>query len=398
MAYSEPWSKRHKKVTGGLPFSLSNSFAEPLNNEELINMALRQGDGALVEAYRKHSLEYTPNGGSEDLREEVANFYGPDITAENIIIFPGAQAALQTAAIALIAKGEEDNCHAIVFSPGYQSVQSAPLHAGGAITSIPLYPENGWAIDLKDVEAAIQANTKYIIINEPYNPAGTLMKPKVQAGLRDIAKKHGLYILSDEVYRLLEHDEKDRLPAMADFYDKGISACTLSKPWGACGVTIGWLALQDQGLKQKIIDTQYFGTACPSRASELQALMVLRASDEILAKNIAIIHHNMGLLDAFFESYDDLFSWFRPNAGAICFVKFKGPLTSEELGQKLADAGISIKPAYVFGEENPNYSIDYYQDYFRLGYGEAKMPAALEALISFVEKNKKKWRKEMATL
>ena len=45
----------------------------------------------------------------------------------------------------------------------------------------------------------------------------------------------------------------------------------LSKPWGGCGITIGWLALQDLDLKQRLVDVQYFGTASPSRASELQA-------------------------------------------------------------------------------------------------------------------------------
>jgi len=57
---------------------------------------------------------------------------------------------------------------------------------------------------------------------------------------------------------------------MADTYSKGISAVTMSKPWGACGITIGWLAFQDMDLKQKLLDVQYFNTACPARASEIQ--------------------------------------------------------------------------------------------------------------------------------
>ena len=98
------------------------------------------------------------------------------------------------------------------------------------------------------------------------------MSPELQRELVSIAKKHGMYILSDEVYRLLEHDSKDRLPAMADLYDRGISAVTMSKPWGACGVTIGWLAFQDLTIRQGMVDVQYFGTACPARASEIQAI------------------------------------------------------------------------------------------------------------------------------
>lgn len=113
MPYREPWSKRHKAVTGGLPFSLSNSFTEPLTNEELIQLSLERGDQAIVDQYQSHSLEYTPNGGSLDLREEIANFYGPDINADNIVVFPGGQVAVQTAAITLL----DHNSHSITFTP-----------------------------------------------------------------------------------------------------------------------------------------------------------------------------------------------------------------------------------------------------------------------------------------
>lgn len=382
MTHREPWSKKHKSLTGGTPFSLSNSFAEPLTNSEIIELTLARGDTDLVDEFHNHPLNYTDNGGSFDLRTEIANLYGPNISAENILVFAGGQVAIQTAAVALLDK----NSHSIVFAPGYQSVQVAPLQAGSQVTTIPLKPENGWQIKLDVVEAAIKPNTNYMVINEPFNPAGTLMSPTLQEQLKAIAEKNGIYILSDEVYRLLEHDAKDRLPAMADLYNKGLSICTLSKPWGGCGITIGWLALQDMVLKQRIIDTQYFGTACPSRASELQAIMVLRASEEILDKNLQIIRHNLSLLDAFMEKYSDLFSWVRPKAGAIGFVKFKGPLSSQDLGEQLAKAGISIKPAYVFGED-----IEGFEDYFRVGFGEKIMPKALKALGAFVEKEKQNW-------
>ena len=382
MTHFVPWSARHKKLSANTPFSLSNSFAEPLSSDELIEMALERGDQGIVDQYQKHSLEYTPNGGSLDLREEIASLYGPDIGPDNIIVFPGAQVALQTAAQAII--GPDD--HAIVFTPGYQSTQEAPLIAGGTVTRIELFPDEGWQIDPVKVEAAIKPNTKYIVFNEPYNPAGTLMNPNVQRRLVEIAEKNGIYILSDEVYRLLEHNDNDRLAAMADYYRLGISAVTVSKPWGGCGITIGWLALQDMELKKKITDMQYFATACPSRASEIQAIMTLRASDKIIARNLKIIRQNVALLDAFIKKYGDFFEWVRPSAGAICYVKFKGPLTSEQLGEQLAQAGISIKPAWVFSEDGTEDS-----GYFRVGYGESIMPKALEALIKFVEEHKEKW-------
>ena len=93
MLFTEPWSKKHKRVTkassGGLQFSLSNSYAQPLTQPELIELTTKRGDHELVEAYSSHALGYTPNGGSLDLREEIAKLYGPAITAEHVLVFAG---------------------------------------------------------------------------------------------------------------------------------------------------------------------------------------------------------------------------------------------------------------------------------------------------------------------
>jgi hypothetical protein len=99
---------------------------------------------------------------------------------------------------------------------------------------------------------------------------------------------------------------------MADAYDCGISGVTLSKPWGGCGIPIGWLAAQDLELLEWIQDWQYFGTACPSRASELQAIMCLRASDIILERSLTIIRHNKTLLERFMKEHRDCLRGFRP--------------------------------------------------------------------------------------
>ena len=383
MGYPTPWSKRHKLINRDTEYNLSNSFAEPLSHIELVELSLARGDQKIVDEFHDHSLEYTPAGGSLDLKQDIANLYGDNIEAKNIVVFAGGQVALQTAAIALLS--EDD--HAIVFTPGYQSVQQTPEHAGSQVTRIQLHPKDNWQINLCLVEAAIKHNTKYIIINEPFNPAGTLMGHQLQRQLIDICDRNNIYVLSDEVYRLLEHNPKDRLPAMAELYDKGISACTMSKPWGGCGVTIGWLVLQNMELKQKLIDTQYFGTTCPSRASEIQAMMILRASDSIIASRLAIIRKNLSLLDDFFREHGDFFEWNRPSAGAIGYVRFKGPLSADKLAEQLAAARISVKPAPLFGAQS-----DLYQDYFRIGFGERSMPQALSALSRFVIKKRPDWQ------
>ena len=389
---TKPWSAQHKKLTkhGSLPYNLSNSFAQPLTSQELIDYAKERGDQALIDEYTSHPLGYTPNGGSLDIREAIAKLYADAVSAEDILVFPGAQVALQTAAFAMVGNNDSKSepCHSIVFTPGYQSLQEASIHAGSEVTRIPLKAEHGWQIDIDDVITALQSNTKYLVLNEPYNPAGTLMTRTTQHALVALAKEHKLVILCDEVYRLLEHNPQNRLPAMCEVYDQGLSVVTMSKPWGACGVTIGWIACRSPAIRQRLVDVQYFGTACPSRASELQGIMVLRASDKILHKNLTIIRHNVELLTKFMKTHDEWFSWVPPTAGAIAAIYFKGPWSTEELGGHLAAAGIGIKPAYCFSGDNVTDNVDY----FRVGYGETKFPAALEKLGAFVEAHQEQWR------
>lgn len=384
--FAEPWSKRHKAVTKndkeGLAFNLSNSFAQPTSMKELEHFAAQRGDAATVAAYRDHPLGYAHNGGSADLRAAASELYdkcGPD----DVQITSGGQVALQHVCSALLAAGD----HAIVFSPGYQSCQATPAFAGAAVTKVRLKASDGWAVDVDAVEAAIRPETKLVLLNQPWNPGGALMGRGAFDRLVEVARARGIWILCDEVYRMLEHDPSDRLPAMADAYERGLSVVAMSKPFGAGGTSIGWVACRDAAAKQKIVDVQYFGTSCVARAGELQAILILRARDQLLARNLAIIRKNVQLVDAFVAANADLFEWTKPRAGAVGFIKFKGPFDSAALGEALAAEGISMKPSYCFSED----SEDEVDQYFRVGFGETAVPAALEALAAFVAKRRADW-------
>ena len=384
-ALTEPWSKRHKAVTKndreGLQYNLSNSFAQPTSQGELERLARERGDDELVAAYRDHPLGYTPNGGSQDCRAAVAEAIFADCRADDVLITAGGQVAIQTVAFALLDK----ESHAVVFTPSYQSCQEAPLHAGASVSKVRLTRENDWDIDLTDLEIACRADTKLILINQPWNPAGTLVSREKLDAIVDIARRHNAWILSDEIYRFLEHDAATRLPAIADLYEKGVSIGALSKPFGAGGVTLGWIACRDADARQRFKDAAYFGTACVARASEIQALMVLRARDVLLERNLGIIRRNLEVVERFLGENGDLFSYVKPTAGCVLFVEFKGPLTSTALGDALANEGISIKPSYCFTDDD---SVD---QYFRIGFGEEKVPAAIEALARFVAAKRDEW-------
>jgi len=229
------------------------SSSEPLRHSDLIKLAEQQGEHALIELFNHHSLGYADNGGSLDVRQEIAQLYNDNISADNIVVFPGAQTGMTLTAQALLHAGD----HAIIVTPSYQSLEESAKLAGCEVTRVALSPDDNWRLNIITIEAAIKDNTKYIALNDPHNPSGALMDVETKTALCKVAEKHQLIILSDEVYRLLEIDPEERSASMADISKNALALSTMSKPWGAGGTGIGWIACQDQTLCEKLRRAQH---------------------------------------------------------------------------------------------------------------------------------------------
>lgn len=357
------------------------SSSEPLQHAELINWARNNGDDVLIKMYNDHPLGYAESGGTADLREAISQLYDANISAENIVIFPGAQTGMTLSAQALLKPGD----HVIIITPSYQSLEEGAKLAGASVTRVPLSPLNDWQIDLEAVEAAVLPNTKQIILNDPHNPSGSLMTHAIKQQLIELSTKHGIRIFSDEVYRLLEINPEDRSPSVADLYGQSMALGTMAKPFGAGGVCIGWVACQDLAIVEKLKRAQHIYSVCFSRAGEIQAMMILQVRDKIISRNLEIIKSNLELLDRYFESNDDLFGWVRPKASGTGFVEFKGPFDADRLADELLAAGILVFGPAIFD------CADNLKQYFRIGFSRRTMPASLTAFHNFIAEQRSKW-------
>jgi aspartate/methionine/tyrosine aminotransferase len=124
--------------------------------------------------------------------------------------------------------------HAIVVTPNYQSVETIPLSLC-ALTGVPLDPDRQWTLDIDRVAAAIRLNTKLVSINFPHNPTGKILERDRFEALVALCRRHGIWLFSDEVYRLLDADTGfDHLPQAADVYERGPSLNVMSKVCTAC--------------------------------------------------------------------------------------------------------------------------------------------------------------------
>jgi aspartate/methionine/tyrosine aminotransferase len=314
------------------------------------------------------TLGYTESTGHPLLRAEIAGLYD-GVTPDDVLVFAGAEEAIFCLVNVLLGEGD----HAIVTWPGYQSLYEVARAAGAEVTLHELHEDAGWTLDVEALRGAVTPSTRLIVVNAPHNPTGMLPDRATFDALLEVAAESGAHLLLDEVYRFLEFDEADRLPAGAEALERGISLGVMSKSFAMAGLRIGWLATRDRDVLARCSAFKDYTTICSSAPSEILALVGLRAKATILGRSRAIVAANLDHLDDFFETWADRFSWVRPRAGSVGFPRLTVPGVSiDDWAAELVEAeGVLLLPGSQFG---------YGGNHFRLGFGRTDLPVALERL------------------
>jgi aspartate/methionine/tyrosine aminotransferase len=357
-----------KKYEFTSPYLLCCSDAETWTLQELLAIA----DEDSKQRWHSLALGYTESPGHPMLRQEIACLYD-SVKAEEILTFAGAEEGIYCTMKVLIEPGD----HVIVIDPCYQSLATLPKAFGGEITAIQLKFENQWNLDLEEVKKAFRPNTKLLVLNYPHNPTGTLLDRKVLDDLIQLARKIGAYIFCDEVYRYMEVDETERMPSIADVYEKGISLNVMTKSFGLAGLRIGWLATREAHFLKEVGSYKLYTSICNSAPSEILAIMALRAKDQILKRNRNIMLKNLNVLDEFMQRNCTHLSWNRPQSGTMAVLKLLLPIPIETFAEDLVRfEGILIMPGSVF---------DLSGNFFRIGFGKKNMPEVLKKFESFLQ-------------
>jgi len=291
------------------PYLLCSSDCESFSVEELFNL-----DEKAEKDFKKLWLGYTESLGNPELREEISKLYD-NTTPDDIIVFSGAEEGIFIFMNVLLEQGDE----IIVQAPCYQSLTEVAEGLGCSVKQWFMDPDNNWELDINFLKKTITPQTKAIVVNVPNNPTGYMVSKEMYNAAAAIAKAHDIYLFSDEVYRFLEYDEENRLPAACDIYDKGVSLGVMSKSFGLPGLRIGWIATRDTELYKKLASFKDFTTVCCSAPSEFLSILALKRKDYILKRNLDIMKTNLGHLDVFFEKYSHLLEWVKPKAGPLVF-------------------------------------------------------------------------------
>jgi aspartate/methionine/tyrosine aminotransferase len=348
-------------------YLLSPSDCESLSMSELLQLA----DPDSLVLWNELRLGYTESSGHPILRTEVSRLY--QTIAPDDVMIAAPEEAIFVAMHTLLRPGDQ----VVSMFPAYQSLYELARAIGCDVTPWTLrLSAKGWRLDLDQLERALTERTRLIVLNFPHNPTGYLPPRDELDAIVDLARKRGLYVFCDEMYRLLVYDPTHRLPAMCDLYEKGISLSGMSKTFGLPGLRIGWLGTRDRALVERFLAFKDYTTICSSAPSEVLSLMALRAKDAIVARNLAIVQDNLQAAQRFFAEHGNRFVWVGPQAGSVAFPQWVGGTPVEQFCQGALDQqGVMIVPGSLF---------DFPGNHFRVGLGRKNFAEALGRVHDYV--------------
>ncbi len=350
------------------PYLMCCSDCESFTIQELLDLEGDSGWSSLANL----RLCYTESRGDPELRQRISKMYH-GIDEKEVLVTAGAEEAIFLFMNSILAPGD----HAIIQHPCYQSLYEVARSIGCQVTKWEMREEQGWRPDLDFLAGSVRNNTRLIVINNPHNPTGYLMSNAELTSILELTEKNGIILFSDEVYRLLEYEEQDRLKPACELYDNAVSLGVMSKSYGLAGLRIGWVATRSRDIYNRMASCKDYTSICCSAPSELLGNIALKHQDRLLQRNLKIIRHNLGVLDDFFEQHRGIFNWIRPKAGPIAFPGLRLSGSVDDFCARLLEVkGVLLLPGTCYQHASKN---------FRVGFGRQNLQECISKLEEYLE-------------
>ncbi|HEY2825205.1 MAG TPA: aminotransferase class I/II-fold pyridoxal phosphate-dependent enzyme [Gemmatimonadales bacterium] len=350
-------------------YNLSESGVHPLSIRELLALS-----GSSLDALAEQKLVYSQSNGTTEHRRAIASLY-PGATADHVVASVGSAEANFIVCWTLIEKGDKVS----VVTPTYMQTWGLSQNLGAKVTKVPLLAKRGWEPDLKTLKKSIPAKTKLVVLTNPNNPTGHAVSDQARAAIVARAAEVGAWLLLDEVYQGAERNGVTTRSLFGD-YERAIAVNGLSKAYGLPGLRIGWV-VAPPALSEKIWSRHDYTVIGPGPANDFLAQQALKVRDKIFARTRGILNANYPVLEAWLKQFGDLLEWQAPDAGAICWVKYRNKAKAEALVEKIrVSANVLLCAGEHFGLPG----------YLRLGFGNERkeLDEGLAALAGEMKKLK----------
>jgi hypothetical protein len=218
------------------------------------------------------------------------------------------------------------------------------------VRELALQFERAWEPNPAEVRAAIPDGTKLVVATNPHNPSGHVLSADAcERILRRVAEV-GAWLLADEVYQGAERSGVTT-PSFWGRYERLVVVAGLSKAYGLPGLRIGWV-VADPGFAEEAWNRHDYTTIGPSGITDHLAALALGpgARERILARTRAILNENYPVIETWLRGFGDAFAWHPPEAGAICYARYRPAVSGIRLIEHLRAAhDVLLVPGEHFG-------------------------------------------------
>ena len=350
-------------------YNISESGVHPLSVAELLHLAGEEP--AAVAASR---LGYPQSNGTEPLRARIAALYS-GATPDNVLVTNGSAEANFSACWHFLQPGDR----VAIVLPTYMQTWGLARTFGAHVAPIWLREDLGWQPDTAEIDAAIAAGTRLVVVTNPSNPTGAVLSGDAIAHIVRRVEATGAWLLCDEVYQGAER-EGPPTPSLWGRAERVLVTNGLSKAYGLPGLRIGW-CVAPPALVADLWARKDYTTIGPSVVSDWLATRALEPGvrARILERTRGILRANWPVLERWLTSQGDQFRFRAPDAGAICYAHYRSGINSSAFAERLRIAhDVLVVPGDQFGMDH----------FIRFGFGsptgelEAALTRVADALRS----------------
>lgn len=321
-------------------------IGEPLfqTPEHIINA----GCAALKNGFTK----YTPNAGFLSLRKAAAERLNRDydlcLEPENIVVTTGGVEAIASTVRVMTNIGDE----VLIPDPGWPNYQLIIASAGAVPVQYTLKQENGYLPDIADIEARLTDKSKVLVINTPSNPLGVVFPDKKIKELVDFAKKHNLFIISDEVYEKIVYDGKHATALKYNDDERIVAIYTMSKSYAMTGWRVGY-AVAAKSIATQLIKMQEAYVSCTPSVSQKAAEAALNGPQDCITAMLKSYKGNKETAERLLDSYR--INYFKPSGAFYLWINAGCDDSTKFAKELLREKKVAIAPGSTFGPSGREY-------------------------------------------
>ena len=331
---------------------------------------------AAVEALRGGQTHYVPAPGIPALREAVAAFLEATgrlrgISPDRVVVTPGAKPIMFFSILALCGAGDE----VLYPDPGFPMYESIAAFAGATPVPVPLREANGFRIDVAELASLITPRSKLLILNSPHNPCGSALTRDDCAAIAELALRHNLLVLSDEVYWALRYGGEH---ASVLEFDGMESRTILLDGWSKTYAMTGWrlgFGVFPESLVEPVTRLAINSVSCTSAFSQYAAIAALQGPQDGVADMVAEFRRRRDVITAGLNAIPGV-SCLVPDGAFYAFPNISGTgVPASRLAERLLnEAGVACLAGTAFG--------GWGEGFLRLSYANSvtNIEAALDAM------------------